>query len=368
MRTVVLISYHYINSKRKAGFHWLADAYKRKGWKVVFVTAPISLLSWLKNDYRFEYHIFKQANKLIQQEDNFYSYILFSLVHPPRSRGTVIDKLTALLCWVYQKINLGELAECVKKADLIIFESTAALLLYRRFKMINSNAKYVYRVSDDIRFLKLHPIVIKEEESILKSFDLVSASSMYIKNQLSKYSNNVMLHFHGINKHIYDNCTNNPYNTDTCNAIFVGNSHLDISFLEIASKQFRDVTFHIIGPFDNLPKRGNIIRYGELPFKETVPYVKYANIGLQIRSYCPGAESLTDSLKVLQYTYSKLPIVAPDFLKSPRKNMIYYKPGDIESINQAIKYAMCFDRNSIDTSDIYSWDELADMLWNLELK
>ena len=97
MRTVILVSYHYLNSKRKAGFHWIANAYKQKGWTVIFVTAPISIFSWLRKDYRFEYPIFKEANKLIQVEDNLYSYILFSLIHPARTRIAIMDKLIAPL-------------------------------------------------------------------------------------------------------------------------------------------------------------------------------------------------------------------------------------------------------------------------------
>ncbi len=60
MKRVVLITGHYWNSKRKAGFHWLADAFLRQGWEVVFFTAPpapLSLLSVIRRDYRLDYPV-----------------------------------------------------------------------------------------------------------------------------------------------------------------------------------------------------------------------------------------------------------------------------------------------------------------------
>jgi len=99
--------------------------------------------------------------------------------------------------------------------------------------------------------------------------------------------------------------------------------------------------------------------YGEHLFEKIVPYIKYADIGLQIRSYSKSSVSLTDSLKVLQYTYCKLPIVAPEFLKSERKNLFYYKLGDRESIRDALLNAQKFDKDTFDNSGIHSWEELA---------
>jgi len=32
MKRVVLVSGHYFESRRRAGFHWLAEAYWRAGW------------------------------------------------------------------------------------------------------------------------------------------------------------------------------------------------------------------------------------------------------------------------------------------------------------------------------------------------
>src|SRR5262245_40502738 len=64
MKRVVLVTGHYLESKRKAGFHWLADAYWRAGWEVIFLTTAISWLSWLQRNYRMAYPILREANHL----------------------------------------------------------------------------------------------------------------------------------------------------------------------------------------------------------------------------------------------------------------------------------------------------------------
>jgi 2-beta-glucuronyltransferase len=362
MKTVVLVTGHYYKSKRKAGFHWLANAYKNRGWKVIFVTAPISYISWIRKDYRFEYPIFKEANEIIEVEPNIYSYILFTPYHPARTRINILDRMLEPIYNLYKETNLGILSEHIKQADLIIFESTPALLLFKKFKQLNSHARYVYRVSDDTRVLKLHPIVIKFEEEIIEEFDLVSVPSFYIYNRFNKQVNKLKLQYHGINKKVFDRDYRNPYENTGKNAVFVGNSRLCFEFLDKVAQLFPNINFHIIGPFPKKVQKENIYYYGEVPFEQTVPYIKYADIGLHTLEYEKGVESFTDSLKVHQYTYCRLPIVAPNFLKSNRTNFFYYEVSDNRSIKAAINDALNCDRGKIDNSIVNSWEDLSRLL------
>jgi 2-beta-glucuronyltransferase len=357
MKRVILFTGHYFESKRKAGFHWLADAYWRMGWEVIFVTVSISWLSWLRKDYRFEYPILKERNKLKQVKDNLFSYILFTPWHPANLRNGLLNFISEPLFSFYGKKLPSNLEKIISNSDLIIFESTPGLLLFERVKQISPNARFVYRVSDDLRLLKNHPIVIKTEEKIASQFDLISIPSSYTYERFKKYKNAV-LHYHGIRKDLFDKKYNNPYKEKN-NLIFVGNSHFDYSFIEIASQLFPKYNFHIIGPIKGIPNKKNIYSYGEMPFIETIPYIKHADVGLHTLSYKIGAESFTDSLKVIQYTYCKLPIIAPNYLQTNRKNMFYYKPGEPESIKKAILDAILFDRANVSLEGINSWDELA---------
>jgi 2-beta-glucuronyltransferase len=359
MKRVVLVTGHYLQSQRKAGFHWLADAYWRAGWEVIFLTTAISWLSWLQRNYRMAYPILREANQVRWIQSGLGSYVWFTPWHPVNLRMPVLNRLLSPLFACYSHFPLGEAETLVRQADLIIFESKPGLLLYGRFRQLNPQARYVYRVSDDLRLLgSSHPVVLRAEERYAPQFDLISVPSRYLLQRF-QHLPHAVLHYHGLRKDLFEHDYPNPYRgTWDTNLIFVGTSHFDYDFLEKASARFPHWAFHIIGPILHLPRQANIFAYGEMPFLDTVPYIKHADIGLSVRTHDPATESLTDSLKIIQYTYCDLPIVIPAHLQSARPNTFCYIPGDAESIQQALLAARHFDRSRIVKDDIRSWDEV----------
>src|SRR2546430_1855357 len=75
MKRVMLITSHYLESQRKAGFHFLADAFWRAGWDVTFTTVSLSWLSWLRKDQRFQYPVRQEAKRLRQIKERLASYV-----------------------------------------------------------------------------------------------------------------------------------------------------------------------------------------------------------------------------------------------------------------------------------------------------
>ncbi|MFB3789570.1 MAG: glucuronosyltransferase, partial [bacterium] len=165
---------------------------------------------------------------------------------------------------------------------------------------------------------------------------------------------------------LFDRAQANPYATPPFstakNLIFVGMSHLDDNFLRIAADLFPQYYFHIIGPFQSHKKQANLIFYGVRRFEETISYIKYADAGLQIRTFVPFAETLSDSLKYQQYTYCQLPIIAPDYMRSNKPHVFYYKDNDASSIKSSVESALRFDRNAIPRHKVQSWDEIVDSM------
>lgn len=366
MRNVVLISGHHIKSKRKAGFHWLAYAFSKKGWDTVFLTAPIRYTAWFLKDHRTQCFSLKNINQLEKiPNSNITSYVFMTLLNPVSSNNKFFTCLSSPLIKLYGKLLPKNLKFLITNADIIIFESTEALLLFEKFRKLNPDAKYIYRVSDLLEVNNTPQFVIEYEKKIAPMFDLISVPSEYIFKKFN-YLPNTRLHYHGINKELFATKYTIPeeYTQFEKNIVFVGTTHFDYDFLKIATGLFPQWGFHIIGPLDQSAKAPNIMYYGEMPFNETIPYLKYADIGLQTRKSAHGLASLSDSLKVLQYTYCKLPIVAPIGLDSSRKNFIYYIPGDVNSILIALNNAVAFNRSEIDTSNIHSWDELVVLIIN----
>jgi 2-beta-glucuronyltransferase len=363
MKSVILFSYHYYGSRRRAGFHWLADAFHNSGWEVVFVTAPLSWLHRLSGNYRFQYPVIKESNQLIRQRQNFYSYILFSILHPANLRVGWLNRLLKGVLASYQQTSFGFLEDRIVSADMIIFESTPALMLFPRVKALNPEGKLVYRVSDDTSLLDLHPIVFAAEEKAVPHFDLISVPSEYLLNKFC-HTNNSRLQYHGINKESFDQQLPSPYESGD-NAVYVGNHpHLDWEFLETVAKLIPGLNIHLIG--DNIYRmngRKNVIKHGEMSFRETVPYIKYARMGLHPVNHIHGAEAATDTLKVIQFSYCGLPVIMPEFIHSTRPNVIHYRPGDQQSIEDGIYRALNYKKGkSTDQPNVWTWDELANAI------
>lgn len=358
MKRVALITGHYFDSKRRAGFHQLAEAYHRAGWEVLFFTGALSWLSWLRRDYRFDYPVRREAHKMLPVRERLLSYVWFTPWHPANLRIPALNRLAYERFSRYGELPLGPAEAWLRSADLVLFESTPALLLFERIKGLAPQARFVYRVSDDLRLLKNHKAVLDAEDRFAPRFDLVSCPSSFIYNRF-KHLPRAGLHYHGLAKEAFDRDCPSPYDGKfERNLVFVGNARFDRNLVDSASRMFPRWGFHTIGPVAT-PRRANVIDYGELPFEQTIPFIKHADVGLQTIEYAPGAESFTDSLKVIQYTYCRLPVVAPDFLANGRMNVICYRPGDPDSIRSALQTAEQFDRTAISASGIRSWDELA---------
>ncbi len=334
--TVLLFSNHYLHSSRRAGFHALAHAYWQLGWNVVFVTAPISWISWAHHDFRFTYPVRAERNRLVVAKERLASFVLFTPYHPVNVRTRFGNWLTSPLAMRYAHTDLGALAHAVQAPDLVIMESTAALVLNDRIRSTWPHAKLVYRVSDNLATVGAHPYVVRRERDLARSFDLVSVPSDALLERFDP-SPRVQLHHHGVDTDLFDRPWPSPYRGGT-NLCFVGNSRLDTHFLEVAAVAKPEWDFHIVGPVTG-PAGENLHYLGEMPFEATIPYVVHADIGLATLSWAEGAESFSESLKIRQFTYCGLPIIAPAFLQNGRSNMVYYEPGDAPSIVAGLETA-----------------------------
>jgi 2-beta-glucuronyltransferase len=248
--------------------------------------------------------------------------------------------------------------EFIRRAQLFVFDSSPGLMLVNRFRTLNPDARYVYRVADDLGSLRAHAVLREAERSALPGFDLVSVPSEAIRRRLLGSNAQVLVHHHGVDKAAFDAPSVTPYSSGRTTAVFVGTAYLDREFIEIAARELPAWSFHVIGPFANLPPLPNVVGHGELTFAETVPYITHADIGLASWLRMPSPEVFSDSLKIIQYTYARLPIVLPDFVGATRSNAIAYRLGDPSSIRTALGRAAAFDRTTISREGIESWDEL----------
>lgn len=358
---VALITVHYVRSERRAGFHWLAEAFRGLGWDVTFVTTAFSHLSRLKRDHRFKYGLARRAGRLEDVEPGIHSYVWFTPFHPLNRLPRIVQSALTPLFRRYSELPAPGLQAAIAPSDLVIFESAPGLMLVDKVRNWAPDARLVYRVSDDLRVQRAHPVTIDAERRALPLFDLVSVPSEGVRRAIGDLPT-VRLHQHAIDRASFDAPSVDPYAHDVeANAIFVGVAQLDTESLQIAARELPAWRFHVIGPVQ-VPRSPNIFGYGEMPFAATVPYIVHADVGLGMRLPVAGGEVFSDSLKIVQYTYAQLPIVVPQELQSGRAHSFSYVSRDATSIREALLAARRFDRSLVDRSGILDWRDLAQEL------
>jgi 2-beta-glucuronyltransferase len=357
-RRVILVSPAYVRSKRRAGFHHLAFAFWNVGWDVTCVTAPISFLRRLRGDYRFEYPVLAEANRLVPVRERLTSFVLMTSWQPGTLRSPLANRLATPLFRRYAQIPLGPLERLLPEADLVVFDTTAALLLVPRFRALAPRSRLVYRPSDDLRRLRIHPILLDAEAEAIPQFDLVSVPTRDIAAALEPYGP-VHVHPPAIDKSAFDRSTDSPYDSRPA-AVFAGVTHrFDYDTLAMAACLAPNVAFHIVG-IPPRPLGANVAFHPEVPFDEVVPYLQHATFGLLF--FPPGYPSLGQGNKVAQYSYCRLPIVAPSFFETDRRNMCLFEHGDSESLRGALDEAEQMPHSAAFAEGVLSAEELASLL------
>lgn len=351
---IVIISYHYFGSKKKAGFHFLAKALNDMGHNVTFATGFFSLLSLVRRDRRIKEKGFLRNLFIPVEIEGVTSIVNGTLFHPA---AALPNKMNNLFSRFVTPRSL--LAKKCKDADIVIFESDPSLL-YKNKLIYKSNCKTIYRVSDSLKMLGLPKQILDIEKEIESTFTSISCPTKVIYDSFDT-TNKHLLH-HGIQKEVFDtNHSPSPYIKDSVNHVFIGNSYLDFDFLKIAAKNFPLHTFHIFGSFTSNKLPNNVVFHGYKSFSELVPYIKHATIGLHtVTNENNVAESLGDSLKVHQYSYCNLPIIAPRPVKTARNNFFRYDYQNEQSIISCVKSALDAPRNF--DHQVHDWKDVAQNL------
>jgi 2-beta-glucuronyltransferase len=216
----------------------------------------------------------------------------------------------------------------------------------------------------------MHPILAKVENRTAAEYDLFTSPSQLI---LENYPPDVKKCYlpQGLQKSLFDVSVPNPFEGQGPHAIIAGDMMFDRLSFEMMVRNFPDITFHTFGRMElgKLISSRNVIHHGEVPFETLRNYLVHADIGIAPYLDRPDVHYLVESsLKLVQYTYARLPILAPYFCKGNRDHLKGYTPGDEASIVQALDEVCRVDRTTIDRSDVYDWREvIAKMLTSVHL-
>jgi 2-beta-glucuronyltransferase len=167
---------------------------------------------------------------------------------------------------------------------------------------------------------------------------------------------------HGIDHSILQRVGASPYNGGL-NAVSVGSMLFDPSFFSVAAERFPQVQFHVIGsgaPRQALPPSVKV--YGEMPYEQTLPFIKHADFGIAPYKRANLPYYLADtSMKLMQYEFFGIPAVCPSFVVGENHPLRFgYEPGDAASIASAVSTALEIEKSA--STNVLSWREVVDRL------
>lgn len=354
--SVVIISgTHDYRMARRAGIQAIADALVRSSHDVSFLSLRFSLLSLIKGDSRNA--LWSRANKF-ERHNQINCYLWRTALHPFATHNRWLDATLARTFSLYGRIPNRAIDETIRSASFVIVESGLGVMLLRRVRALNPTATVIYRASDQLDTVDSHPAVQTELEKCIDCIDHVILVAEKMAPGFAWASGRTYLVPPGIHPPDFAAIGPNPYASDL-NAVSVGAMLFDADFFTHAAARFPQVEFHVIGSGKHFDAPKNVRQYPEMPFKDTLPFVKHATFGIAPYLHSAGAEYLSQSsLKLMQYEYLGIPAVCPYFAVGDSESRFGYIPGDAETISAAIEAAMT-QVGRTRSRKLLTWDDIA---------
>lgn len=352
----LVISAHDYRTPARANIHFIAEELAQRG-KTRFFSLRYSMLSGLKEDAR------KCLDPRSNQKEMYLGVECFlwkTLVHPFNARCQALTFFEEILFWLYTLCPSCVLVEWIKEADVIIFESGVSIIYFDLACQLNPAAKKIYRASDDLTTIHAARYVQRALHRAAPAMASICLASPLLALGVSA-TNNLYYIPHGVDHSIADRADPSPYG-EGIHAVSIGSMLFDPTFFEVASQEFPDITFHVIG--SGLGRQSgygpNVKVYGYMKHVETLRYMKHATFG--IAAYTADVpEYLRDSsLKLVQFDFFGAPAVCPRKVVGNYISRFGYTPGDCSSIVAAIHAAGMAKRQS--SRQYLNWQQVTDRL------
>jgi 2-beta-glucuronyltransferase len=355
----LIISGHDYRSKRKANMHFLAEVLARRG-KVNFYSIGFSYFSMIKSDPRAE--LWEKANA-VEQLDGVQCYLERNLVHPFRIGRDWLHAPEAAWFASYAHKPRKQFWDWVATAQTIIFESGISVLLAEQVAIANPTAKKIYLASDDLETIGCSEVLSRVLDQAAASFTHAVLPSRLLARAVPARMPKAYVP-HGFDKAAFLPASESPF-SGAINAVSVGSMLFDANFFRVACAEFPKVTFHVIGGGRNSAGlvAKNLVVLPEMPFSETVRYIRHASVGIAAYTANHAPYYLSDtSMKLWQYQYVGLNSVCPFFACGELPGRFGYDPDNDASIVSALDRALGATRFEPDHSLFLDWSDVVDRI------
>jgi 2-beta-glucuronyltransferase len=363
-RVLIVTGHHFAEAPRKVDLHFMADALRAGGDHVDFLACRLSFLSRFLKDGRFIYARQRPLNRWNLVGEELEEFLWYAPFHPMNLKLPLLNALSGPLFRLYDRLLPKAVMDRMASYTHILIESGPPPLLTHRMRQAAPKARIIYHAADRLKTIRVHPCVEQALAKGIGDYDLIHIMAEAMRADFPADAPILYLP-HGIARDSFDRAVESPYATPR-NAVSVGDMLFDARVIDTLAAAYPDWTFHLFGK-KAVPseRRTNIVVHGEVAFETIVPFIKFADIGLAPYGRSEGADYLSQSsLKMIQYSYCRLPIVAPTFAAGGRDHVCAYDPGDEASIIEAFRRAQSFDRETIETASIRGWQEAVRLLFD----
>ncbi|MEM9435145.1 MAG: hypothetical protein AAGA12_14585 [Pseudomonadota bacterium] len=289
-------------------------------------------------------------------------------VHPFTRKSGVNVITDSAFATLYRALVPQRLCVGVSDSDILVFESSAALLLFDQMREAAPTAHFVYRVSDDVRVIGVAQSVLDCEDRIVGEFDLISVPSRKLLSTRFGSQTAARFHPHGVDLDrllAASEGAQPKLKRPAC--VSLGTTLFDQELLAICANARPDISFYIIGavPQERRFDKGNIIWTGEQPFTQALKMARVADLTAAFYRAEPGTEYLAEtSNKMAQYAYYQKPILGPRHLASAQRlvNFVPVDPPTEDGAKAAIERALAMSPPEAPADLVLPWASVRDKI------
>lgn len=361
-RVVFLSAFQDFRTKKRASIQQVAEGARDLGYDVWFVSARYSLLSKLKGDSRLS--LDNIANE-VQVIDGIHCLLWKTLFHPFASANKFANLLMSFMYRPYAAWPSRAFDKIIEGADYVVVESSVAVVFLSRIKRLSPNAKIIYYATDLLDTVGAHTSV---QQSLLDNNGTIShvcvRSSKMVKDFGWAIGRLYRASF-GVRSSDFADVGDSPYG-DRRAVVSVGSMLFDRRYFETVPRSFSDIDFHVIGCGETFDAPPNVYIHSEMPFRETLPYIKYAAAGVAPYRQAPGVEYLAESsLKLAQYEVCAIPAICPSFAVGDSASRFGYDVASDVSMIAATRLALA--STGLKSRSFPSWEDVAAQVLHPEL-
>lgn len=260
--------------------HFITDELAKRG-PTRFFSLRYSRLSKYKQDLRLP--LDETANRVVVHR-GVECYLWRTLVHPFNTRR--VAATGQLMFRAYAARPPAQLVQWIRESDVIVLESGTAVAFIRLCKRLNPEARLVYRALPDglSTIERWRERITREFDNVCGMLDAIALVSPMMAEEINS-QHNVYHVGHGVDPRLEALGDPDPYPPTGIHAVSVGSMLFDPTCIAQASRDFPQVTFHVIGSgHGREPDYGdNVIVYGEMKHAGVVRYMKHARFGIVSR-------------------------------------------------------------------------------------